>query len=105
MALERGGVVARTRMAPGEHRAFGAWASGHPILFSLLLYVGLWALAFGCRLALPASSVEERAQVFQALAAMLSMGLLALLGWWRQVGFRQPRDLHLVLVPIVFLIL
>ena len=92
-------------MAPGEHRAFGAWASGHPIRFSLLVYLGLWALAFGCRLALPGSSLEERAQVFQALAALLSIGLLALLGWWRRVGFRQPRDLHLVLVPVVFLIL
>jgi membrane protease YdiL (CAAX protease family) len=74
-----------------------------PYSFSLLIYVSLWALAFGCRLALPSLSLQQRAEAFQLLAALLAAGLLAITGR-KDAGFTRPRDLRVFWCPVLFLI-
>jgi membrane protease YdiL (CAAX protease family) len=68
------------------------------------VYLALWGMATGCGVGLTTASVERRAEVFQALAAALAVGLLTLLSWWRQVGFQRPRNLHLFALPVLALI-
>jgi uncharacterized protein len=100
----------------------------HPLAFSLLLTLALFALAFVSRIILPGTPVSNVADLppelklpfsdpqralyaiisfeilFRMLAALLAIVLLTRLGWWRRVGFNRPsgwRNLHLLWFPLL----
>ncbi len=75
-----------------------------PLAFSLLIALAMFGLAFASRAALPTLAPETVANVFQVLAALLAVGLLTGLGWWREAGFNRPsrwRNLHLLWFPLL----
>ncbi len=100
----------------------------HPLIFSLLVTLALFGLTAVSRAALPTyvvasvtdlppealeqpsawerafSSIESSENLFQVLAILLAVALLAALGWWREAGFNRPsrwRNLHLLWFPLL----
>src|SRR5215210_4021806 len=100
----------------------------HPLAFSLLLTLILFALAFVSRIILPGTPVSNVADLprelklplseyqralyavisfeilFRVLAALLAIVLLTRLNWWCQAGFNRPsrwRNLHLLWFPLL----
>jgi len=100
----------------------------HPLIFSLLLTLALFVLAFVSRIILPESPVSNVADLppefklplsdqqralyaiisfetlFRVVAALVAIVLLIQLGWWRQAGFNRPsrwRNLHLLWFPLL----
>ena len=100
----------------------------HPLIFSLLVTVALFGLTAVSRAALPTyvvasvtdlppealeqpsawerafSVIESSENLFQVLAILLAVPLLAALGWWREAGFNRPsrwRNLHLLWFPLL----
>ncbi|MDQ3832749.1 MAG: CPBP family intramembrane metalloprotease [Actinomycetota bacterium] len=100
----------------------------HPLIFSLLLTLALFVLAFVSRIILPESPISNVADLppefklplsdqqralyaiisfetlFRVVAALVGIVLLIQLGWWRQAGFNRPsrwRNLHLLWFPLL----